>query len=163
MRREKSKNRFFVTTLCQSLIARRATTFSKVWGCIDNCDCNSMSYKFYFKRIIMANKVIFILFFIIVGCYYGRGYLIRPYVKGYLYSKIDNAPIQNAFIYVDKKLFYAKSPSNITTDSKGYFFIKGYRDNNRQTMKLMQQFTFWWCFKKYDTTLDVPIIDIKES
>ena len=21
----------------------------------------------------------------------------------------------------------------------------------------------WWCFKKYDTTLDVPIIDIKES
>ena len=90
----------------------------------------------------MANKVIFILFFIIVGCYYGRGYLIRPYVKGYLYSKIDNAPIQNAFIYVDKKLFYAKSPSNITTDSKGYFFIKGYRDNNRQTMKLMQQFTF---------------------
>ena len=22
---------------------------------------------------------------------------------------------------------------------------------------------FGWCFKKYDTTLDVPIIDIKES
>ena len=55
----------------------------------------------------MANKVIFILFFIIVG-YYGRGYLIRPYVKGYLYSKIDNAPIQNAFIYVDKKIILCK-------------------------------------------------------
>ena len=24
-------------------------------------------------------------------------------------------------------------------------------------------FNFWWCFKKYDTTLNVPIIDIKES
>jgi len=24
-------------------------------------------------------------------------------------------------------------------------------------------FKFRWCFKKYDTTLDVPIIDIKES
>ena len=24
-------------------------------------------------------------------------------------------------------------------------------------------FDFGWCFKKYDTTLDIPIIDIKES
>ena len=23
--------------------------------------------------------------------------------------------------------------------------------------------TIGWCFKKYDTTLDIPIIDIKES
>ena len=26
-----------------------------------------------------------------------------------------------------------------------------------------QSYKNWWCFKKYDTTLDVPIIDIKES
>ena len=26
-----------------------------------------------------------------------------------------------------------------------------------------ERFNYRWCFKKYDTTLDVPIIDIKES
>ena len=33
----------------------------------------------------------------------------------------------------------------------------------REVFDLIQEIIFWWCFKKYDTTLDVPIIDIKES
>ena len=32
-----------------------------------------------------------------------------------------------------------------------------------QTVPIIFEKEFRWCFKKYDTTLDVPIIDIKES
>lgn len=38
---------------------------------------------------------------------------------------------------------------------------------NARSLKFLQNLPItkeiWWCFKKYDTTLNVPIIDIKES
>ena len=42
-------------------------------------------------------------------------------------------------------------------------FLYNKRNKNKIISDEQNLIKFWWCFKKYDTTLDVPIIDIKES
>jgi len=65
-------------------------------------------------------------------------------------------------------------PLIIDFDEEGYIIgTRRYEDTGIDSLiynykeKTITQYTGdkkqWWCFKKYDTTLDVPIIDIKES
>ena len=52
-----------------------------------------------------------------------------------------------------KRLYY-----NLTDNGKQLYIMGKY-----QLELIPYDEAFGWCFKKYDTTLDVPIIDIKES
>ena len=57
--------------------------------------------------------------------------------------------------------------NDIKGKSSKHFFFRGQSNKKWELQPSVLRNTKYnekgWCFKKYDTTLDVPIIDIKES
>ena len=75
------------------------------------------------------------------------------------------------FLFLGALLYYliqqSKKPSGIVGVLMMRLFNKAYLPMVRWALLFYNPsespMKIWWCFKKYDTTLDVPIIDIKES
>ena len=78
--------------------------------------------------------------------------------------------MQRNIIYILLFILFCQCTSTIRKDIKWIaitdiyeeFGIDSY-DIEFEEFYFVDENTLRWCFKKYDTTLDVPIIDIKES